>query len=433
MIPIIDAKDRIRWQARLERAAEENEAVRQRVRDIIEQVRAGKDAALLELTRELDGADLSKTGLMVTEEEFLAAESRVGKETLPALETAVKNITAYHSRQLRQGFDISEDGVMLRQIIRPVACAAIYVPGGKAAYPSSVLMNTIPAKVAGVRRIVMATPPGRDGSVNPLVLTAAKMAGVDAVYKIGGAQAIAALAYGTESIPAVDKIVGPGNAYVAEAKRQVYGQVGIDMIAGPSEILIIADSTADPGYIAADMLSQAEHDEMAASVLVTDSRELAQKVAAELERQCESLPRASTARTSLRNHGMAIICSSTEACVAVSNAIAPEHLEIMTSEPEKLLANVENAGSIFLGTYSPEPLGDYMAGPNHVLPTGGTARFSSPLSVDDFIKKSSVIQYSKERLGRLSDAITCLARAEGLEAHARAIEIRTKESQEASE
>jgi histidinol dehydrogenase len=433
MIPIIDDKDRILWQARLERAADENESIRQRVREIIEKIRTGKDTALLKLTQIYDGADLSVAGFAVTEAEYLTAGNIVGKETLTALETAVTNITEYHSRQRRQGFEISAEGVMLRQIIRPVACAAIYVPGGKAAYPSSVLMNAIPAKVAGVRRIVMATPPSRDGSVNPLVLMAAKMAGVEAVYKIGGAQAIAALAYGTESIPAVDKIVGPGNAYVAEAKRQVYGQVGIDMIAGPSEILIIADCTADPGYIAADMLSQAEHDEMAASVLVTDSRDLAEKVAAELDRQCEKLPKGAIARTSLLNHGMAIICSADDACVAVSNAIAPEHLEIMTHDPEKLLAKVENAGSIFLGTYSPEPLGDYMAGPNHVLPTGGTARFSSPLSVDDFIKKSSVIQYSKERLGKLGDAITCLARAEGLEAHARAIEIRMKESQEASE
>ncbi|MDP2891597.1 MAG: histidinol dehydrogenase [Bacillota bacterium] len=424
MIPIYDAKDKTGWQARIERKAEENAGISRKVKEIIACVRRDGDAALLELTKKFDGVDLSEAGLMVSEKEYDKAAASVSAETLNLLKKAAKNIREYHSLQVREGFETSGAGYSLKQLVRPLKRVGIYVPGGKAAYPSTVLMSAVPAKVAGVSEIVMATPPDKNGKIAPIVLAAARIAGVDRVYKIGGAQAIAALAYGTQSVPAVDKIVGPGNAYVAQAKREVFGQTGIDMIAGPSEILIIADEFAEPSYVAADMLSQAEHDEMAAAILVTTSRDLAEKTAVELKKQYGTLPKAKTAAKALHSYGMAVIGETLADCAEIANIIAPEHLEIMTIEPESLLPLIENAGSIFLGAYSPEPLGDYMAGPNHILPTGGTARFSSPLSVDDFIKKSSVIKYTQSKLSEVCGDIVQFAREEGLEAHARAARIR---------
>ncbi|WP_379145910.1 histidinol dehydrogenase [Paenibacillus sp. sgz500992] len=402
---------------------EQNKAVKQIVADIKQE----GDAALLRYTERFDGAALTPAQLRVTAAELQAAYSRVEESFVTAIRAAAVNIRAFHARQKRSSWmDLQPDGTILGQIIRPLKRVGVYVPGGKAAYPSSVLMNVIPAQIAGVPEIVMVTPPstgGKDG-IDPYILVAAAEAGVSEVYRVGGAQAIAALAFGTESIAPVDKICGPGNIYVALAKREVYGAVDIDSIAGPSEIVVLADETAEPAYIAADLLSQAEHDEMASAILVTPSQSLGEAVAAEVERQLQELPREAIARASVENYGAIIVVDSMKEGISVVNRLAPEHLEIVVEDPMGLLGSIENAGAIFLGPYSSEPVGDYFAGPNHIIPTNGTARFSSPVDVDDFIKKSSLIYYSKEALLRDGATIIELARREGLEGHARAIEIR---------
>ncbi len=395
------------------------------VADIIANVRANGDEAIKAYEERFDKCVL--TSLEVTKEEIDEAWASVDPEFIAVMERAKENIVYYHKHQKREGFTLhKEDGIVIGQKIIPVQRAGLYVPGGTAAYPSSVLMNCIPAVIAGVDEIVMTTPPNAEGKVNPIILCAAKIAGVHRIFKVGGAQAIAALAYGTESIPKVDKIVGPGNAFVAEAKKQVFGIVNIDMIAGPSEILIVADSTCDPIKVAADMLSQAEHDKMASAVLVTDSRELADKVSVELERQLDLLPRVEIARTSVDNNGKIIICRDIDECIDIANDIAPEHLEICVDEPMVYLDRIRNAGSIFLGKNTPEALGDYFAGTNHTLPTGGTARFSSPLSVDDFIKKSSFTYYTDAALQKVAEDIEYFAEREGLSAHARSVTVRKK-------
>lgn len=402
---------------------EQNEAVKQ----IVDAVAREGDEALLRYTAAFDKVTLTADQLRVTEEEIQGAYAKVEPEFLEALRQAAANITAFHEKQKRGTWvDVQPDGTMLGMVHRPLRRVGLYVPGGKAAYPSSVLMNVLPAKVAGVPEIALVTPPatgGREG-IDPYILVAAAEAGVTEMYRVGGAQAVAALAYGTASIPAVDKICGPGNIYVALAKRAVFGAVDIDSIAGPSEIVVLADDSADPRYIAADMLSQAEHDEMASAVLVTPSQALAEAVAAELDRQVATLPRVDIARKSLEQYGAILVVDSLSEGVAIVNKLAPEHLEVMTEEPMELLGRIETAGAIFLGPYSSEPVGDYFAGPNHILPTNGTARFSSPLNVDDFMKKSSLIRYSKEALFRDAAGIATLARHEGLEGHARAVEIR---------
>ncbi len=396
------------------------------VSEIIEQVRARKDVALLEYCRKFDRVELSS--LRVSEEEIDEAIAKVDPKFLEILQKAAENIYAFHSRQVRNSFLINEkEGVVIGQKVIPIEKVGLYVPGGTAAYPSSVLMNCIPAKIAGCSEIVMVTPPSKDGSVNPVILAAAKIGGVKNVYKVGGAQAIAALAYGTETVPAVDKIVGPGNAYVAEAKKQVFGKVAIDMIAGPSEILVIADGTCNPIYVAADLLSQAEHDKMASAVLVTDSEKLAEEVAKELERQIPLLDRQEIARTSIDQNGKIIITDSIEQAVEVANSIAPEHLELCVDDPFKYLDRIHHAGSIFMGKYCPEALGDYFAGPNHTLPTSGTARFSSPLSVDDFVKKTQFTYYTEDALKSVSRDIEFFANKEGLGAHAKSAVIRFEE------
>ena len=393
------------------------------VAEILEAVRLRGDAAVLEYGARFGGAEL--TALRVDEAEQEAAAGRCAPALLSALEQAAENIRAFHKEQLRPGFRLERPGgVILGQRVLPLDTVGIYVPGGTAAYPSTVLMDAIPAALAGVRRVVMATPCGRDGRINDAVLAAAKIAGVTDIFKMGGAQAVAALAYGTESIPRVDKIVGPGNIYVATAKRQVFGLVDIDMIAGPSEILVLADGAANPRHVAADLLSQAEHDVLASAVLVCDSMDLAQAVAAELERQVETLPRRDIARASLENNGRILVCRDLAEAVDMANLLAPEHLELCVAEPFALLEQVRNAGSVFLGRYAPEALGDYWAGPNHTLPTLGTARFSSPLSVEEFVKRSSYIYYTPEALAGAKEAIGVLARQEGLEAHARSVESR---------
>lgn len=393
------------------------------VADIIEAVRSRGDAALIDYAKKFDKAQL--TNLQVTQVEIDAACEICGEDFTLLLEEAAANIRAFHNQQKRSGFVINDkQGVVLGQKIIPVAKAGIYVPGGTAAYPSSVLMNALPAQIAGVEQIIMVTPPLPDGSVNPAILAAAKVAGVTAVFKVGGAQAIAALAYGTESIPQVDKIVGPGNIYVATAKRLVYGVVGIDMFAGPSEIMIIADQTANVRYLAADLLSQAEHDKLASSILLCLSQEQAEAVAAEVERQLATLPRQEIARASIENYGKIIILSDLDQCLEYANLFAPEHLELAVAQPFALLSGVKNAGSIFMGQYAPEPLGDYFAGPNHTLPTDGTCRFSSPLSVDDFIKKSSFIYYDREALSNEQRRIRSFAEHEQLQAHANSVAIR---------
>jgi histidinol dehydrogenase len=395
------------------------------VEAILNSVKERGDEALFELTERFDHFALSKETIKVTREEMDAACAQTGEELMRVIRTSADNIRRFHERQLRESWmDMSRPGIMLGQRMTPLASAGVYVPGGKAAYPSSVLMNVIPAKVAGVRRIVMVTPPGRDGSIAPLVLAAASVCGVDEVYRVGGAQAIGALAYGTESISRVDKITGPGNIYVALAKRSVFGYVGLDSIAGPSEITVLADETADPAFIAADMISQAEHDEMASSVLVTTSRVLAGKVAEELERQTAYLSRREIIRKSLDSFGLLLVADSMETAVDAVDAIAPEHLEIQTRDPFETMTMVHNAGAIFLGSYSSEPLGDYFAGPNHILPTSGTARFFSPLTVDDFMKKSSVIYYSRDELEKVHGDIEAFAEAEGLTGHANSVRIR---------
>ena len=400
------------------------------VSEIIKTVRSEGDSALFEYSKKFDKVELSS--LEVTQEEIDKAFSIVEPEFVEILKEAKENIYAFHSRQVRNSFLINEkDGVVIGQKVIPIEKVGLYVPGGTAAYPSSVLMNAIPAKIAGCEQIVMVTPPAKDGSVNPAILAAAKVAGVDRIFKVGGAQAVAALAYGTESIPAVDKIVGPGNAFVAEAKKQVFGKVAIDMIAGPSEILVIADEKSDPVCVAADLLSQAEHDKNATAVLVTDSAILADAVAAELEVQIPMLSRAEIARVSIDNNGKIIITESIDEAIFVANGLAPEHLELCLDEPFNYLDKIKNAGSIFMGRYCPEALGDYFAGPNHTLPTSGTARFSSPLSVDDFVKKTQFSYYTKDALERVAKKVEFFANKEGLGAHAKSAVIRFKGSEKA--
>lgn len=397
------------------------------VADIIADVKENGDTAVKAYCAKFDKAELSS--LEVTPEEIREAISQVEPEFLDILREAAENIRVFHSRQVRNSFVIADKpGIVLGQKITPIEKVGVYVPGGTAAYPSTVLMDTIPAKIAGCPQLVMVTPPGRDGKVNPAILAAASIAGVNRIFKVGGAQAIAALAYGTESIPRVDKIVGPGNAFVAEAKKQVFGRVSIDMIAGPSEILVIADGKSNPVHVAADLLSQAEHDKLASAVLVTDSEELALAVQAELERQLPLLPRQEIARASIENNGKIIVAETLMAGIEIANEIAPEHLELQVDDPFSYLDAIQNAGSIFLGRSCPEALGDYFAGPNHTLPTSGTARFSNPLSVDDFVKKSQFSYYTPEALAKAADKIAAFAEKEGLRAHGRSVTIRKEGS-----
>lgn len=396
------------------------------VTEILKKVQEEGDAALKYYTKKFDGADLSD--LIVSSEEIEEAFASTSEEYRKVLQQAYDNIAEYHSHQIRPGFVMTrENGVVLGQKITPIEKVGLYVPNGTAAYPSSLIMNCVPAKLAGCSELVIVTPPGRDGKVNAAILAAAKICKVDKIVKVGGAQAVAALAFGTESVPKVDKIVGPGNAYVAEAKKQVFGKVAIDTIAGPSEVLIVADRNNDPRILAADMLAQAEHDVMATSVLVTDSAELAEKVAQELEVQLSVLPRENIARPSIENNGKIVIVSSLEEAVECANEIAPEHLEISVDDPFSYLGKIKNAGSIFLGKDAPEALGDYMAGPNHTLPTTGTARFGSPLSVDDFVKKSQYTYFSHRALEEIKDSIMLFAEEEGLHGHANSIDIRFRE------
>ena len=392
------------------------------VSDIIEDVKKRGDEALLYYCEKFDKAKL--TSLEVTAEEIDEAFSLVEPEFTEILKKAAENIREFHKAQVRNSFIISGDGYITGQKITPIEKVGLYVPGGTAAYPSTVLMDSIPAKIAGCKEICITTPPSANGKVNPAILAAAKIAGVDRIFKTGGAQAVAALAYGTETVPKVDKIVGPGNAFVAEAKRQVFGLVSIDMIAGPSEILVVADGKSNSEFVAADLLSQAEHDKMASAVLVTDSSELAKQVSAELERQIPLLPRAEIARASIDNNGKIIIADNLFDVIDVANEIAPEHLELCVDNPFDYLDKIKNAGSIFMGRYCPEALGDYFAGPNHTLPTSGTARFSSPLSVDDFVKKSQYTYYTEEALGKVAESIAFFAGKEGLDAHAKSVTVR---------
>lgn len=396
--------------------------IERRVYDIIENVRANGDAALREYSEKFDGVKLDD--FKVDQSIIDAAWDNLPEDLKHALLVAKKNITEFHSREIEQGFvDMDTPGITRGQKVTPLARVGLYVPGGTAAYPSTIMMTALPAKIAGVKEIIMVTPPQKDG-INPAVLGAAKLAGVDAVYQVGGAQGVAALAYGTEQIPKVDKIVGPGNIYVATAKRQVFGQVDIDMIAGPSEIGVIADESANPVHLAADLLSQAEHDPRARAIMVTNSEKLAQLVSDEVERQLSQLPRESIARPAIENNSYVAVMDSVEDMFTVMNEVAPEHLEIQLPDPMEYMSMVENAGSVFLGRYASEPLGDYVGGTNHVLPTSGTAKFSSPLGVYDFVKRISFTQFSRERLQEVAKDITTLARTEGLEAHARAIDVR---------
>ncbi len=393
------------------------------VADILENVRSDGDNALREYSRKFDNAAIEE--IRVSEDEILAAYNEVDPELLETIKRSKQNIQSFHEKQLQNSWiSPKEDGTVLGQLVRPLEKVGLYVPGGTAPLISSVLMTAVPAKVAGVSRIIMCTPPSKDGSVNPAILVAAREAGIDQVFRVGGAQAIAAMAYGTESIPAVDKICGPGNVYVSTAKRLIFGDCDIDMFAGPSEILVIADSSAKPEYVAADLLSQAEHDKLASSVLVTNNLKLIENVRLEIEKQLTALTRGSITEKSLQNFGFAVLVDSIETAVEVSNNIAPEHLELCVEEPMSLLGSIKNAGAIFVGNYSPEPLGDYMAGPSHVLPTSGTARFSSPVNVDQFIKKSSLIYYNRSALGKTSQDIIRFAEAEHLDAHANAIRVR---------
>ncbi len=399
-----------------------------RVAAIISDIKEKRDVAVFDYTKRFDGFDLNADNIVVTREEIDAAYVEIDPELVTIIREALVNIRDYHARQKRNSwFNSTERGTILGQKITALRRVGVYVPGGKAAYPSSVLMNVMPAKVAGVDEIIMTTPPGADGKIYCGTLVAANEAGVDRIYKVGGAQAIAALAYGTESIPKVDKIVGPGNIYVALAKKAVYGQVGIDSIAGPSEIMVLADETANPRYVGADMLSQAEHDELASAILVTTSKELAQKVSDEIDGFLKVLSRKEIIQKSLDNYGYILIAKDMQEAVDVVNEIASEHLEIVTKDPFQTMTKIRNAGAIFLGEYSSEPLGDYFAGPNHVLPTNGTAKFFSPLEVDDFIKKSSIISYSREALMEEHENIEKFAKAEGLTAHANSISVRFEE------
>jgi len=396
-----------------------------RVNEIIENVRANRDAAIFDYTKRFDGADINAENILVTEDEIKEAYEKVDEKLLTVIRKALVNIRKYHEKQRQYSwFDSEESGIILGQKVTALEKVGVYVPGGKAVYPSSVLMNIVPAKVAGVKTIVMTTPPGKDGKVNPATLVAAKEAGVDAIYKVGGAQAIAALAFGTESVPKVDKIVGPGNIYVALAKKAVFGFVSIDSIAGPSEIMVLADETANPRFVAADLLSQAEHDEMASAILVTTSRDLAEQVSKEVEGFVAQLSRKEIIQKSLDNYGYILVAESMDEAIATVNEIASEHLELVTKNPFETMTKIRNAGAIFIGEYSSEPLGDYFAGPNHVLPTNGTAKFFSPLSVDDFIKKSSIISYSREALEPIYKDIVQFAECEQLTAHANSIRVR---------
>ncbi|WP_370833391.1 histidinol dehydrogenase [Eubacterium ventriosum] len=405
------------------------------VNAILANVKENGDKALFQYTKDFDKADINASNIKVTEEEIKEAYDRLeNPELVQVIRRSLKNIKEYHEKQKQYSwFDSKPDGSILGQKVTPLSRVGVYVPGGKAAYPSSVLMNVIPAKVAGVEQIVMVTPPGKDGKVNPNTLVAANEAGVDVIYKVGGAQAIAALAYGTESITKVDKIVGPGNIYVALAKKAVFGYVSIDSVAGPSEILVLADETANPRYVAADLLSQAEHDELASAILVTTSEELANKVSEYVDMFVSKLKRKEILQKSLDNYGYILVTDTMQAAIDTANDIASEHLEIVTKNPFDTMTRIKNAGAIFLGENSSEPLGDYFAGPNHVLPTNGTAKFFSPLSVDDFIKKSSIISYSREALEPLSEDIQKFAKAEGLTAHANSIRVRFEEDDDIKE
>lgn len=395
-----------------------------RVNAIIEEVRNNRDQAVFNYTKQFDGADINAGNILVTEEEIAEAYEQVDTTLLAVIRKSLVNIKKYHEKQVQNSWFTTENGIILGQKVTALATVGVYVPGGKAVYPSSVLMNVLPAKVAGVDRIVMCTPPGKDGKVYPSTLVAAKEAGVDEIYKVGGAQAIAAMAFGTESVPKVDKIVGPGNIYVALAKKAVFGYVSIDSIAGPSEILVLADETANPRYVAADLLSQAEHDEMASAILITTSQKLAEEVSAEIDQFVAELSRKEIIQKSLDNYGYILVADNMEEAIDTVNAIASEHMEIVTADPFHVMTKIRNAGAIFIGEYSSEPLGDYFAGPNHVLPTNGTAKFFSALSVDDFIKKSSIISYSREALEKVHKDIEQFAECEKLTAHANSIRVR---------
>lgn len=409
----------------LKRSPHQYEAYADTVADIIKEVRDNGDKALFSYTKKFDLADIDSNNIRVTDEEIEKAYQELDQKVIDVIRKAKANIEDFHIKQKQKSWiDTSREGIILGQKITPIENVGVYVPGGTASYPSTVLMDVIPAKVAGVKNIIMVTPPDKDGKIYSGTLVAAKEAGVKEIYKVGGAQAIAALAFGTESIPKVDKIVGPGNIYVALAKKAVYGYVSIDSIAGPSEILVLADETANPRYVAADLLSQAEHDELASSILVTTSRELAKEVSIEVEKFLETLSRKDIIRKSLDNYGYILIAENMDEAIKVTNEIATEHLEIMTKDPFMVMTKIKNAGAIFIGEYSSEPLGDYMAGPNHTLPTNGTAKYFSPLSVDDFIKKSSIISYSKEALEKIHKDIETFAISEGLTAHANSIAVR---------
>ena len=387
-------------------------------------MRNNRDQAVFNYTKQFDGADINAGNILVTEEEIAVAYEQVDTTLLAVIRKSLVNIKKYHEKQVQNSWFTTEDGIILGQKVTALATVGVYVPGGKAVYPSSVLMNVLPAKVAGVDRIVMCTPPGKDGKVYPSTLVAAKEAGVDEIYKVGGAQAIAAMAFGTESVPKVDKIVGPGNIYVALAKKAVFGYVSIDSIAGPSEILVLADETANPRYVAADLLSQAEHDEMASAILITTSQKLAEEVSAEIDQFVAELSRKEIIQKSLDNYGYILVAGNMEEAIDTVNAIASEHMEIVTADPFHVMTKIRNAGAIFIGEYSSEPLGDYFAGPNHVLPTNGTAKFFSALSVDDFIKKSSIISYSRDALEKVHKDIEQFAECEKLTAHANSIRVR---------
>ena len=402
------------------------------VADIIQQVKERKEEAIFECSLKFDKCEMTKETFLVTKEEIQEAYQELDEHFIQVLRDSAENIRAYHEKQKRNSwFDAKEDGTILGQKITPMQTVGVYVPGGKAAYPSTTLMNVVPAKVAGVPNIVMTTPANAQGKVNPATLVAADIAGVDKIFKVGGAQAIAALAYGTEMIPKVDKIVGPGNIFVALAKKAVYGHVSIDSIAGPSEILVLADETATPRYVAADLLSQAEHDEMASAILITTSKELAQKVSEEVDKFVSQLSRKEIIQKSLDNYGYILLAEDMETAIEAANEIASEHLEILTANPFDTMTKIKNAGAIFLGEYSSEPLGDYYAGPNHVLPTNGTAKFFSPLNVDDYVKKSSIISYSREALQKVHKDIELFAEKEGLTAHANSIRVRFENENEA--
>ena len=425
MIPILKLKDLTDEQI-LNRDIQAEENVSAAVDAVIANVRQNGDAALLEYTEKFDGVTLE--GLQVSDEEIACAILHTSPELVDTIRTAAANIEAFHRAQVRQDLVLTDrPGIVLGQRYTPIEKVGICVPRSPVAFPSTILMNVIPAKIAGVKDIVLVTPPEKDGSVSPAALVAAAVAGVDRIFKVGGAQAVAALAYGTETVPAVDKIVGPGGIFVATAKRKVFGKVGIDMIAGPSEILVLADGSCNPKWVAADLLSQAEHDVLASAVLVTDSEELAEAVQVEVERQLTLLPREPIARKSIEGSSKILLCDSLEEAIDTANRIAPEHLEICTDDPFAILSRIKNAGSIFLGKNAPEALGDYFAGPNHTLPTSGTARFSSPLGVDDFVKKSQFIYYTRDALEQVAQPIAAFAREEGLEGHARSVTVRFEE------